>query len=97
MANTDTRRKARLQWKSRAIAEWGAFVILRHADRQVHPEDAGSAPGRAGPRFAIEPSGNYERAFSVVAARSERRDHPAAAREDRDPAKPTSRPPDERA
>ena len=42
--------------------------MLKHAHRQIHAEDAGSAAGRAGSCFAGQSSGNHERAFSFRAS-----------------------------
>ena len=39
-----------------AIAERIPFVILNHAHRQIHAENAGGAAGGAGPRVATEQS-----------------------------------------
>src|SRR5205814_8938322 len=74
-----------------------AFDTLSSADRQIYPEDAGSAASGAGRRFPIQSSGNRQRAFSVGSSRSKRRNHSAALGKDRRSAKPASRTISERA
>src|SRR5436189_2748126 len=55
-----------------AIAERIPFVILNHADRQIHAENAGGAAGGARPCVATERFRNDERTFSFGSSESKR-------------------------
>src|SRR4029450_3695742 len=65
-----------------AIAERMPFVILNHAHRQIHAENAGGAAGGAGPRVATEQFRNHERTFSFRSSGPKRWNSSAAPRED---------------
>src|SRR4030095_14934000 len=66
-----------------AIADRIPFVILNHAHRQIHAENAGSAAGGAGPRVATEQFRNHERTFSFRSSGPKRWNSSPAPREDR--------------
>src|SRR5438309_1924643 len=54
------------------VAAPRAILTLRYASREIHPEDAGGAPGLAGDCVGAQSAGGHERTLPACAARSGR-------------------------
>src|SRR6516164_8888466 len=78
--------RTRTRKRTKCVQRFGnrrAFVILNHAHRQIHAENAGSPAGGAGLRVATEQFRNYERTLSFCSSGPKRWNSSPAPREDR--------------